>query len=243
MATPRKLRCTVCELRDHGGRVYSLRLRSERPLPQFRPGQFLHLALDPYDPSGFWPESRVFSIASSPGRQDEVEIVYSVKGRFTSRMEKELRAGGEVWVKLPYGEFVVCAPAGAEVALVAGGTGVTAFTAFLQEYAACAVEDGSRVHLFYGARSPRLLLFRESLARLAQARPAFRPRFFAEEGALDSPGVEAGRLSLDPVWAALRAPAAAAYYLSGPPVMIRAFSEELAGRGVAPGSIRVDAWE
>ena len=110
MATPRKLRCTVCELRDHGDRVYSLRLRSERPLPQFRSGQFLHLALDPYDPSGFWPESRVFSIASSPGRKDEVEIVYSVKGRFTSRMEKELCAGGEVWVKLPYGEFVVCAP-------------------------------------------------------------------------------------------------------------------------------------
>ena len=32
--------------------------------PRFRPGQFLHLALDAYDPSGFWPDSRVFSIAS-----------------------------------------------------------------------------------------------------------------------------------------------------------------------------------
>ena len=32
----------------------------------FKPGQFLHLALDAFEPGGFWPESRVFSIASAP---------------------------------------------------------------------------------------------------------------------------------------------------------------------------------
>ena len=61
-----KLNCVVEQVIDHGERVYTLALRPERPVPRFRPGQFLHLALDPYDPSGFWPESRVFSIASPP---------------------------------------------------------------------------------------------------------------------------------------------------------------------------------
>ena len=242
MATPRKLRCTVSEIRDHGGRVYTLRLAPERPPPNFLAGQFLHLALDPYDPSAFWPDSRVFSIANSPARKDALEIVYSVVGRFTSRMEAELRPGGTVWVKLPYGEFVVRAPGGAEVALLAGGTGVTAFTAFLEGYAASGAEDGSRVHLFYGARSPGLLLFREDLARLARLRPGLKPRFFAEDGA-PAGGVEAGRLSIDAVWAALQAPAAATFYLSGPPAMIRTFASELEGRGVPRERVRVDAWE
>jgi len=65
MATPQKLRCRIQKITDHGDHVYTADLSPERPLPRFKPGQFLHLTLDDYDPSGFWPESRVFSIASS----------------------------------------------------------------------------------------------------------------------------------------------------------------------------------
>jgi len=243
MATPRKLRCTVSEVRDHGDRVYSLRLRPERPLPSFSAGQFLHLAIDPYDPSAFWPDSRAFSIASGPARRDALELVYSVVGRFTGRMEKELRPGREVWVKLPYGEFVIAAQPRAEVALLAGGTGVSAFTAFLQDYAAGQADDGSLLHVFYGARHPRLLLFRDELTLWARSRASLRPRFFAETGAEGDSGVETGRLSIETVWSALRAPAAATYYLSGPPAMIQSFSSQLAGRGMPRERVRVDAWE
>ena len=66
MATPQKIRCQVQQITAHGDHVYTVDLTPERPVPRFRPGQFLHLTLDDYDPSGFWPESRVFSIASSP---------------------------------------------------------------------------------------------------------------------------------------------------------------------------------
>src|SRR6185436_15694325 len=97
---------------------------------RFRAGQFLHLALDRYDPTGFWPESRVFSIASAPAERGSVRITYAVKGRFTGRMEAEAVEGREVWIKLPYGDFFV--DERADVALFAGGTGVTAFTAFLE---------------------------------------------------------------------------------------------------------------
>ncbi|MDD5627451.1 MAG: FAD-dependent oxidoreductase [Elusimicrobia bacterium] len=243
MATPRKLRCTVSEIVDHGDRVYTLRLKPEGRPPRFRAGQFLHLAIDPYDPSAFWPDSRAFSVASPPAEADGLEILYSVVGRFTTRMEAELRVGGEVWVKLPYGEFVVSALPGSEVALLAGGTGVSAFTAFLRDYAARGDDDGSRVHLFYGARHPGLLLFRDLLGRLERARPALRAVFFAESGAAPGQGVEPGRLSLAAVWKALGRPDAATYYLSGPPAMIRALGGELAARGLPPERIRVDAWD
>ena len=107
MSMPRKIRCTVERIIDHGGRVYSLDLAPASPVPPFRPGQFLHLTVDDYDPSGFWPESRVFSIASSSRDPRRIRICYSVKGRYTTRMEQMLKVGGEAWIKLPYGEFFI----------------------------------------------------------------------------------------------------------------------------------------
>ena len=145
MGVPQKLRCRVAAIVDHGERVYTVDLSPERPAPLFRPGQFLHLALDPYDPSGFWPESRVFSIASPPGQRDMLRISYAVKGRFTTRMAQELRAGGAAWIKLPYGDFMIGGRR--DVAIFAGGTGITAFTAFLDDLTP-AYRHG--VTLFYG---------------------------------------------------------------------------------------------
>src|SRR3984893_12611617 len=97
---PQELGCVVGRVVPHGERVYSLALRPERPAPRFRAGQFLHLALDPYDPSGFWPESRVSSTASPPAQRDLVRITYAVHGGFTARMEKELTEGKEAWIKM-----------------------------------------------------------------------------------------------------------------------------------------------
>src|SRR5215211_4135745 len=130
MATPQKLACRVDRIDSHGEGVYTVALRPQRPAPRFRAGQFLHLALDAYDPSRFWPESRAFSIASAPSQRDLLRITYSVHGRFTTRMQHELVEGAEVWIKMPYGEFVI--DSDADVVLFAGGTGVTAFTAFIE---------------------------------------------------------------------------------------------------------------
>ena len=158
MAIPQKLRCQVQKITNHGDHVYTVELSPERPLPRFNPGQFLHLTLDDYDPSGFWPESRVFSIASSPAQRDCLRISYSVRGRYTARMENELQEGRMVWVKLPYGDFVI--RDANDVALLAGGTGITAFIAFID---GLTNEFHNNIFLAYGARKPELLLYRESI--------------------------------------------------------------------------------
>jgi len=101
MSLPRKIRCAVESVVDHGGRVYSVELKPDRPIPVFQPGQFLHLTVDEFDPAGFWPESRVFSIASSPTERNRLRICYSVKGRYTQKMERAIAVGREVWIKLP----------------------------------------------------------------------------------------------------------------------------------------------
>lgn len=230
MAVVRKIPCVVRDIADHGERVYTVVLEPSSAVPHFKPGQFLHLALDPYDGSGFWPESRVFSIASSPRERDRLVITYAVKGAFTTRMERELVVGGSVWVKLPYGEFAV--DPDRDAMLFAGGTGVTAFTAFL---ASLTPAQDARVRLFYGARTADLFVY----GPLAQERsweiPALEVSLVCEE--------TDGRLSVNAAWPAIESLRDPLIYLSGPPPMLAALTVQLVSRGVSAEAIRTDVWE
>ena len=239
MPPPQKIRCAVASVVDHGRGVYSVELSPERRAPRHRPGQFLHLALDPYDPGGFWPESRVFSIASGPGREP-LRITWAVHGAFTARMAAELWPGREVWVKMPYGEFVI--EGESELVLCAGGTGITAFTSFLEQMGA--QMDGRRVVVAYAARTYDLLVYRPLVDERA-ASGLVTALYFVEDpgGAAPSPEVIHGRFSIEPVWSELARPGAARYFVAGPPAMLSTIEEELRARDVSPESIRTDAWE
>jgi ferredoxin-NADP reductase len=239
MGVTQKLGCVVDEVVAHGERVYTLALKPERRVPRFRAGQFLHLALDPYDPSGFWPESRVFSIASSPAERDRVRITYAVHGPFTARMESDLVEGRQVWIKMPYGDFVI--DSRADVALFAGGTGISAFTAFLEGLTAG--EDHS-VTLAYGARTGPLLIYRDLVERCASRVPPLAVSYFVEQGGDgDPPAVTHGRVSVEAVWPRLPRPFETAYYISGPPPMLRAIGQDLRAHDISPEAIHIDAWE
>jgi ferredoxin-NADP reductase len=236
MSMPRKIRCTVEAIADHGGRVYTVALVPEMPVPPFRPGQFLHLTVDPYDPAGFWPDSRVFSIASSPRERRSLRVCYAVKGVYTTRMEQALQVGSTVWVKLPYGDFVI--DANADCVLLAGGTGISAFTAFIE---ALTPSLTASVTLVYGARSPDLFLFRNMLASQGARVPRLKTTLFSEASA--EPPCHSGRISLEQVWPLILHPQSSVFYLSGPPDMLRALGAGLLARGVPPDRIRTDAWE
>jgi len=199
-------------------------------VPRFRPGQFLHLALDPYERGGFWPESRVFSIASPPTDQGRLSITYAVKGAFTTRMERELVPGAGAWVKLPYGEFVV--KPDRDAVLFAGGTGVTAFTAFL---GSLKPERAQRVMLFYGARTPDLFVYGQLAEARAREVPSFACHLVCEE--------TDGRLQVAAAWPSVSGLRDPLFYLSGPPQMLAALTAQLREHGVPPAEIRTDAWE
>ena len=93
---------------------------------KYAPGQFMHLALDEYDPGGQWPDSRCFSMQTSP---DEalIKITYAAKGQFTNRMQRELKTGIEVTLKLPYGDLFTQPHNKTNTIFIAGGTGITPF--------------------------------------------------------------------------------------------------------------------
>lgn len=232
----------------HGDHVFTLRLAPDQPAPAFRPGQFLHLTVNEYDPSGFWPESRVFSIASAPARRDELTICYSVRGRYTARMERELCEGRDVWIKLPYGEFVI--DPSRDTVLMAGGTGISAFTAFLE---GLQPKHARQVWLIYGARTPELLIHRNAVQEWTARIPRLQAVLTTESGMPsadlparaqpNAPICRAGRINVDTIWSLIPNPSAYVYYLSGPPAMLTTLSADLSRNGITAADIRTDAWE
>jgi nitric oxide dioxygenase len=238
MTQPVRLPAIVEEVVEHAPGLRSLELALERPAPRFKPGQFLHLAIDAWEPSMHWPDSRAFSIASNPDLRDRLRLTFSVVGTFTQRMQT-LQRGSRVWVKLPYGDFVVESQPGTPVVLVAGGTGITAFSSLLASDAAPAGE----VRVLYGVRCPELLAYGSVLANAARKHPHVRCRTFVEERGDET--TTRGRLDVDAVLAAAAstsAPQRALYYLSGPPQMIESLTAALVEHTVDRSRIRIDAW-
>lgn len=246
MAAIRKTPCTVTEIWDYGEHVYRITLTPKERLPRFSAGQFLHLALDKYDPSSFWPESRVFSIASSPSRTEPLEILYSVKGSYTSRMEKELLLGKEVWVKLPYGDFIFNDLNSPRI-LFAGGTGISAFTSLLNSLHQSS--EPAPITLIYGIRNISTFFYKKMIEALAQEKLCKKIILFVEHGSTDNFSqngiiLKYGRINLDTITSdVFVASAKSDFYLAGPPPMLKMLKDRLHKAMIPDSKIYMDKWE
>jgi ferredoxin-NADP reductase len=240
MPMPVKFLAEVTRILRHGGDVATYEFRCLTQRPRWKPGQFLHLALDAYDPSGHWPESRCFTMASGSLEKELVRLTIAAKGMFTRRILGELQPGFKVWMKAPYGDFIVRTSLENDVVLIAGGTGITPFVAFMEDSLATGLQGN--VWLHYGARNQDLLVFREFAERCARKFPSFCLDCYAESGATDS--TIAGPIDLQRAVDCARNGRAATYYLCGPQEMIKAFKSRLVGEfGVAACNVKIDQWE
>lgn len=211
--------------------------------PKFKPGQFVHLTLEAYDPSSHWPESRAFSVASAPSNKQELRLTIGRQGTYTSRILDEVKEGQVLSLKGPYGELVV-APTSIsdEIVLIAGGTGITPFCSYLEEASLAPEKHLNPVHVFYAVRHPSAFIYRRLVESCAQKISNVRTYFYAEQEADGS--TISGRLHLPEMLGKLPNPKLGLYYLSGPQAMIKNFSEALINsHGIAPERVIVDAWQ
>ena len=244
MSNPHKIPAFVKSIASYGEHVYQVVLSCEKKFPRFKPGQFLHLTLDTFDPSlGFWPESRVFSIADVSTDRKDITIVYSVKGSYTSRMENELHPGKALWIKAPYGEFIISNFLNQEntIVLIAGGTGLAPFIPFLTQ-----VQIENPIILFYGLRSPDLLLFSEHLQNYLDGTNHYLEIYLEAAGSIPVSGsnceIEEGILSIPNILGYANMFPAPIFFLSGPPAMIHAFKTGLLNAGVDHCRVIIDEW-
>jgi NAD(P)H-flavin reductase len=242
MAAPRKVKARVTGIRRFEGNVTHYTLSTE-VICRFKPGQFLHLAIDAYDPSFNWPESRVFSIANAPEGGNEVEILISPKGNFTQRMVSELKIGSDVWIKLPFGIFNFDATIDKNVVLIAGGTGISPFLSFLSSQLSKPSSYKS-LKLYYGVRNPDLIIFDALLFDCATKLHGFSYEVYCEQGIVDGENyIKAGMLPVGGIVASMHVIPDTVYYLSGPAGMISAFEKELFSHGILPEQVLYDRWE
>lgn len=244
MPTPIKIKSRLTAISRWADDVFKLDFAVEKKHARFRPGQFLHLTLNEFDPTqAYWPESRVFSICSAP-RTDALSIIYSVKGSYTRRMSDEMREGEEYWLKLPYGDFIIdqLVPAGETAVLIAGGTGISPYVAFIEH--GLEVGFSQHVYLAYAVRSSDRLVFPELLQR-AHASEAIRLRVWSELANSGSDVItDAGRLDIDAIVNDVAEMPTPHYLLSGPPAMLEQLRNRLIGTyGVDQNTIHVDEWE
>lgn len=244
MSNPSKILATVKDIQTFGTGVYQVDFSVPVRFNRFIPGQFLHLTLDEFDPSvGYWPESRVFSIASEP-KLDTVSVVYSVKGSYTKRMEAELKVGKEVWLKYPYGDFIIDnhTTDGKPAVLIAGGTGVSPYLPYLLKSSR---EDLlGNVALYYGVREPAHMLFEGQFREVSERQPRFKLVMYLEQGSRDGFTCRNGRLNIEDIKSDSGAAfASSVFFLSGPPLMIKKFRADLMAAGISQEQIKIDEWE
>ena len=208
--------------------IYTVEFKSlERPY-KYDPGQFLHIAIDEeYDGIGQWPESRCFSMQSDPA-EEVIRITYAVKGNFTQEMEKVLKVGREVWLKLPFGELFTQPHNKTNTVFIAGGTGVTPYLSLFTHES---FREYVNPKIYLGYKNEDYYIYQKELAAIKNDNVQITIFYENKDGVIDIVKIheQNGNDSN--------------YFISGPPVMIKIFKNKLIELGVPRDNVLTDDWE
>jgi ferredoxin-NADP reductase len=221
----KKYKSTIVSIDNPIEGIYTLELESQRRPYKYSPGQFLHFALDAdYDGVGQWPESRCFSMQSNP-REETVKMTYAVKGGFTREMEQTLKAGSEIWLKLPYGNLFQQTHSKDKTVFIAGGTGITPFLSLFTDESFAGYQNPK---IYLGFRSKEFNIYEREIELLNACIATF---YQDSNGIIDIERIfEDNGTDSD-------------YFISGPPAMIKEFKSSLIENDVHPQNILTDDWE
>ena len=239
MPTPQKIPVIIKEIIRHTNEIKTFILEPQKLLPRFKPGQFLHFAIDEYNQSNQWPDSRVFSIASSPLIKNFLRITFIIKGRYTKRMYDEVNVGDKCWIKLPYGNFTF--DLNEDIVLIAGGTGITPFISFL-EYSEQTNVNNS-IKLYYGIKQIDNLIYDDLISVCKKSLPNFNYELFIENDDNVKIDYTNGILDIRKIINNNITEKKSKYYLCGPNQMIASFKDELINSGISVERIILDEWE
>ncbi|MBN2396152.1 MAG: FAD-dependent oxidoreductase [Candidatus Atribacteria bacterium] len=208
--------------------IYTIEFKSIGKRFKYYSGQFLHLAIDEdYDGVDQWPDSRCFSMQSNPN-EETIRITYAVKGSFTKLMEKSLKPGSKVWLKLPYGDLFQQEHDKANTVFIAGGTGITPYLSLFNHIT---FEEYTNPKVYLGFRSENYNIYQKELNNLYNSNSLVQYVYQDTVGTLDINKIfeENGPT--------------ANYFISGPPIMIKSFKQALIEKKVPNENVLTDDWE
>lgn len=192
-----------------------------------RPGQFAFVEIE----GKGWSEPHPFTISSAPG-EERLRFTMKVLGDWTRKVREELKPGGAVQVRGPYGHFDA-SRAGNKQIWLAGGIGLTPF---LSKLRAMQPGDERQIHLVYAARNKTDAIFLEELeARAAELGNITLVPLFSDEGNFARVDIMKEKLP-DPL-------ESYDYFLCGPKPMVDGLVKGLRKEGVPRTSIHTEAFE
>ena len=188
----------------------------------------MHLSVDNgYDGIGQWPESRCFSIQNPPDAST-LKFTYSVKGAFTSAMEKNLYVGDRVWLKLPYGSLFSQPHNKENTVFISGGTGVTPFLSLFNDNS---FNDYKKPVIYLGFRSKHFNIYKSELAHINNKTHEIKINYEDVDG----------RFNISEIFD--KHGSGSSYFISGPPMMIKIYKEELLNLSSNNCMVYSDDWE
>ena len=229
-----------------------------RPLPAFKPGQFLTFSLDVPDgeSNGTARTRAITHCYSLSDRPDPAHYRVTIKrvpppadhpefepGLSSNHFHDRVQVGDVLRVKAPSGHFFIDPDPAVPAVLIAGGIGVTPMMSMLRW---CVAQQPQRVlHLYYGLRNSREHAFKQQLEEIAAAHPALRLNIvYSRPGEADLQGRDhqhEGHVDVELLRRTLPH-GRHQFYVCGPPAMMETLVPALADWGVPLADIHYEAF-
>ncbi len=228
MALIKKYQVEIVNIINKVNDVFTIELKPINRKFKYSPGHFFHLALDEYDPSSGWPESRCFSIQSSPAEKN-LRFTYAVKGKYTKRMATELAIGKQLTIQLPFGELFLQEHKKENTVFISGGTGITPFLSLFTDDS---FSEYKTPFLYAGYRNRDLNFYSSELTIAKNINPSFlyKEIYQDTDGFIDIKKIAEQHQN-------------ASFFVSGPPEMIKSFKTQLIISGIKESDVLTDDWE
>jgi nitric oxide dioxygenase len=216
---------------------FTLSPADEHPVPGFRPGQYVTVAVDL--PEG-GRQPRQYSLSSAPDRTQRRLTVKRVAGdtgpagEVSNLLHDTVAVGDLLQLSAPFGDIALD-EGDAPVLLASAGIGITPMIGMLQHLAATG--STRKVVAVHADRSEADHAHRAEQAALVAALADAELHRWYEEGAEEA-GARAGRSDL----ALLELPEGLVAYLCGPVPFLRASREALLRAGVAAADIHYEVF-
>lgn len=232
---------------------FYLKPHDGKPLPSFRPGQYLTFRLN--IPGREKPVVRCYSLSDRP-RPDQYRITVkrvgaprsapgAPPGLVSNYFHEQLGEGDILDVQAPRGQFCLDVEQERPCVLIAGGVGVTPLLSMINAIAEA--RSGREVLFFYGVRNGREHAYRESLEETVENHSnirmvvAYSRPTAADEQREGQDYHHAGWVDMDLVKSYLQS-TNYEFFICGPPAMMETLNGQLQKWGVAKKDIKTEAF-
>lgn len=156
---------------------FYLKPHNGRPLPAFKPGQYLTFEVQPHGLPK--PQIRCYSLSDGALSDDHYRVTIKrfirddgTPGVVSAYFCDELQEGDLLNVKAPSGKFFLDVEVERPVVLISGGIGVTPMLAMARVLTH--LNDPREIYFFFGCRSGADHMFRDELIELQKKNPNMR---------------------------------------------------------------------